>query len=98
MQAASTKSQALADFVAKIIPPEKYTRSHLDRVQGMSLLAQAAAVTVDYIESNDMGRRDKAAQLEKDAQTEMLTAHAAEQKFGLWGGADRRGSAGGGND
>ena len=85
MEAASSQAQALADFVVKIVPPEKYTRSHLDRVQGMSLLAQAAAVTVDYIESNDLGRRDKAAQLEKDAQTEMLTAHAAERKLGLWG-------------
>ena len=85
VQAASTQAQALADFVTQIAPPEKFTRSHLDRVQGMSLLAQAAAVTVDFIESNDTGRRDKAAQLEKDAQTELLTAHAAEQKLGLWG-------------
>jgi len=85
VKAASAKSQALADFVAKMVPPAKYSRSHLDRVQAASLLAQAAAVTLDYIESNDPGRRDKAAQLEKDAQTEMLTAHAAEQKLGLWG-------------
>ena len=99
MKAASTQSQALADFVATVVPPEKFMRSHLDRVQGMSLLAQAAAVTVDYIESNDLGRRDKAAQLEKDAQTEMLTAHAAERKMGLWGGeqtGDEKPAGGGG--
>ena len=91
MKAASTQSQSLADFVARIVPPDAYARSHLDRVQGLSLLAQAAAVTVNYIESNDMGRRDKAAQLEKDAQTEMLTAHAAERRLGLWGEDKRRG-------
>lgn len=85
MKAASAKAQALADFVAQIVPPDMYAHSYLDRVQALNLLAQAAAVTVNYVETDDIGRRDKAAQLEKDAQTEMLTAHAAEQKLGLWG-------------
>ncbi len=91
VQAAETGAQALADFVAKISPPAAYAHSHLDRVQAVTLFSQAAAVLTGYLETNDPSQHDKAVQLEKDAQTEMLTAHAAELKLGLWNAATRLG-------
>jgi hypothetical protein len=47
-------------------------------------MAQQAAVLVSSIEVNDAKQGEKAALLGKAAQTEMLTAHAAEEKLGLW--------------
>jgi tetratricopeptide (TPR) repeat protein len=91
VQADEAKAQALADFVVKISPPAAYAHSHLDRVQAVTLFSQAAAELTGYLETNDPTQQDKAVQLEKDAQTEMLTAHAAEQKLGLWNAATRLG-------
>jgi tetratricopeptide (TPR) repeat protein len=84
IQSDENQAQALSDFVAKIIPPAAYAHSHLDRVQAVTLFAQAIAVLSNYLETNDQAQHAKAVQLERDAQTEMLTAHAAEQKLGLW--------------
>ncbi len=81
------QAQALADFVSKIVAPAAFRLSHLHRVLATHLLAQQASVLVTYIETSDPQQADKAAQLDKEAQTEMLTAHAAEQKLGLWGDA-----------
>jgi hypothetical protein len=83
----STQAQQLADFVIKVTPPPAFKVSHLYRVQATHLLAQQSAVLVTYIETSDPAKEDQAAQLGKDAQTGMLTAHAAEQKLGLWGGS-----------
>lgn len=84
LKGASAQSQELADFVAKIVPPTRYKLSHLHRKLATNLLAQQAAMLVNYIESNDAGLAEKAAALEKNAQTEMLTAYSAERKLGLW--------------
>jgi tetratricopeptide (TPR) repeat protein len=80
------QAQKLADFVVKVTPPPAFKLSHLYRIQATHLLAQEAAVLVSYIETSDATEAAQAAQLEKEAQTEMLMAHAAEQKLGLWGG------------
>jgi len=82
----SAQSQALADFVVQVAAPPAFKLSHLYRVQATHLLAQQAAVLVTYIETSDAAQATKAAQLGKEAQSEMLTAHAAEEKLGLWGG------------
>lgn len=81
----SAQAQTLADFVVKITPPPAFKLSHLYRIQATHLLAQQAAVLVIYIETSDSGQAARAAQLGKEAQTEMLTAHATEEKLGLWG-------------
>lgn len=82
----SAQSQALSDFVVQVVPPPAFKLSHLYRVQATHLLAQQAAVLVTYIETSDAAQAQKAAKLGKEAQSEMLTAHAAEEKLGLWGG------------
>ncbi len=81
-----TQAQDLADFVVRVTPPPAFKISHLYRVQATHLLAQQAAVLVTYIETTDPVQADKADQLGKEAQTAMLTAHAAETKLGLWDG------------
>lgn len=83
---ASVQSQALADFVVRVVPAPAFKLSHLYRVQATNLLAQQAAVLVSFIETSDASQAEKAAKLGKEAQAEMLTAHAAEEKLGLWGG------------
>ncbi len=82
----SAQAQKLADFVIAVTPPPAFKLSHLYREQATHLLAQQAAVLVTYIETSDPAQADRAAQLGKAAQTEMLMAHATEQKLGLWGG------------
>jgi tetratricopeptide (TPR) repeat protein len=82
----SAQTQALADFVVRIVPAPAFQLSHLYRVQATHLLAQQAAVLVTFIETADAAQADQAATLGKEAQSEMLTAHAAEEKLGLWGG------------
>ena len=79
----SSQSQALASFVTKITPPKEYKLSYLHRVLATNLLSQEAAVLVTYIETSDDSQMSKAASLEKSAEAEMLTAHAAEQQQGL---------------
>lgn len=81
----SAQSQDLADFVIKVVPPPAFKLSHLYRVQATHLLAQQAAVLVRFIETSDPQQDEMAARLGKEAQAEMLTAHAAEEKLGLWG-------------
>lgn len=82
----SAQAQELANFVIKVTPPPAFKLSHLYRIQATHLLAQQAAVLVNYIETSDSDQAARAAQLGKEAQTEMLIAHATEQKLGLWGG------------
>lgn len=81
---AAAQAQALADFVVKVTPPSAFGVSHLHRVLATHLMAQQAAVLVNYVETSDASFSGQAARLEKEAVTEMLTAHAAEQKLGLW--------------
>ncbi len=81
---AAVQAQALADFVVKVTPPSAFGISHLHRVLATHLMAQQAAVLVNYVETSDASFSGQAARLEKEAVTEMLTAHAAEQKLGLW--------------
>ncbi len=81
---AAAQAQALADFVVKVTPPSAFRVSHLHRVLATHLMAQQAAVLVNYVETSDASFSGQAALLEKEAATEMLTAHAAEQKLGLW--------------
>jgi len=81
---AAAQVQALADFVVKVSPPSAFALSHLHRVLATHLMAQQAAVLVNYVETSDASFSGLAARLEKEAVTEMLTAHAAEQKLGLW--------------
>jgi len=81
---AAAQAQALADFVVKVSPPSAFGVSHLHRVLATHLMAQQAAVLVNYVETSDASFAGQAARLEKEALTEMLTAHAAEQKLGLW--------------
>ena len=83
----SAQAQALAGFVAKVTPPAEYKLSHLHRMLSTNLLAQEAATLVASIESGESKQSDSVSQLEKSAQTEMLTAQAAEEKLGLWDGA-----------
>jgi len=75
-----TDAQAagLADFVSKITPPAQYNISQLHRQLSTSLLAQTAAVWVDYAETNNDSDKVQAAELEKDAIEEMKTASIAE--------------------
>ena len=80
----SAQAQALAGFVAKIIPPAECKLSHLHRMLATNLLAQEAATLVTFIETGDVKLGDSVSQLDKEAQTEMLTARAAEEKLGLW--------------
>lgn len=81
---AAAQAQALADFVVKVTPPSAFRVSHLHRVLATHLMAQQAVVLVNYVETSDASFSGQAALLEKEAATEMLTAHAAEQKLGLW--------------
>lgn len=94
IQQEETRAQSLADFAGKITPPQPYQTSQLDRVQALNLIAQAAAVLIGYLETNDSAQHDKAVLLEQDAQAEMLTAHAAEEKLGLWNAETQVGEGG----
>lgn len=82
----SAQTQALADFVVRVVPAPAFKLSHLYRVQATHLMAQQAAVMVSFLETSDASLAEKAAKLGHEAQAEMLTAHAAEEKLGLWGG------------
>ena len=79
------QAQALASFVARVTPPPEYKLSHLHRMLSTNLLAQEAATLRAFIETGDTRQSDSVSKLEKAAQTEMLTAQAAEEKMGLWG-------------
>ena len=85
----SAQAQALAAFVAKVMPPSEFKLSHLHRMLATNLLAQESATLVTFIETGDVALGDNVSQLDKEAQTEMLTARAAEEKRGLWD-ADKR--------
>lgn len=78
------QAQALAGFVARVTPPAEYKLSHLHRMLSTNLLAQEAATLRTFIETGDPAQSDSVSKLEKAAQTEMLTAQAAEKKMGLW--------------
>ena len=78
------QAQALASFVARVTPPPEYKLSHLHRMLSTNLLAQEAATLRAFIETGDTRQSDSVSKLEKAAQTEMLTAQAAEEKMGLW--------------
>jgi len=81
---ASTQINALSDFANAITPPKPFQVSHLHRIQGVDLLAQEAAIYVSFIETSNADDGQKAMDLEKASQTEMLTAHATEERGGLW--------------
>ena len=74
----ASQAEGLADFVAKITPPEQYKVSQLHRELSTRLLAQSAAVWVDYAETNNSADQDQAADLEKHAINEIQTASVAE--------------------
>ena len=78
------QAQALAGFVVRVTPPAEYKLSHLHRMLSTNLLAQEAATLRTFIETGDTKQSDSVSKLEKAAQTEMLTAQAAEEKLGLW--------------
>ncbi len=80
----SAEAQALAGFVADVVPPAAYKLSHLHRTLSTNLLAQEAATLVTYIETSDSRRDDRISRLEHAAATEMLTAQATEERLGLW--------------
>jgi len=80
----SASAQALADFVAKIVPPPEFKLSHLHRMLAANLLAQEAATLVTFIETGDAKLGDSISQLDKEVQMEMLTARATEEKHGMW--------------
>ena len=79
-----SQAQALAGFVARVTPPAEYKLSHLHRMLSTNLLVQEAATLRAFIETGDTKQSDAVSKLEKAAQTEMLTAQAAEEKQGLW--------------
>jgi tetratricopeptide (TPR) repeat protein len=79
----SADAGALADFVGKITPPVEFRISHLHRQLAVNLIGQEADVLQKFIETSDSDLEEQAAKFEKSAETEMLTAHAAEQKHGL---------------
>jgi tetratricopeptide (TPR) repeat protein len=72
-------SQGLADFVSRIDPPTDYKVSHLHRLLATNLLAQLAAVTKAYLETNDTQYLDQTTVLEKSVNDEMKTATIAEK-------------------
>jgi tetratricopeptide (TPR) repeat protein len=80
----SAQAAALADFVDKVQPPAENRVSHLHLSLAASLIAQEAEVLRTFIETSDPDNEAHAVELEKSAQTEILTAHAAEQKAGLF--------------
>ena len=80
----SSQAQALAAFVAKIIPPPEFRLSHLHRMLATNLLAQEAATLVTFIETGDAKLGDSISKLDKEVQMEMLTARASEEKHGMW--------------
>jgi len=81
----AAQAASLADFVDKVKPPSENKVSHLSLSLAASLIAQEAEVLRTFIETSDADQEDHAVQLEKAAQSQILTAHAAEQKSGLFG-------------
>ncbi len=80
----SAQAAALADFVDKVQPPSENRVSHLHLSLAASLIAQEAEVLRTFVETSDADTEAHAVELEKSAQTEILTAHAAEEKAGLF--------------
>jgi len=80
----SADAGALSDFIDKIKPPTEYRVSHLHRKLSADLIGQEADVLRSFIETSDSNLEDQAVKFEKSADTEMLTAHAAEEKQGLF--------------
>lgn len=83
-KSASSEANELSDFANAITPPKAFEVSHLHRIQGVDLLAQEAAIYVSFIETSNADDGQRATDLEKSSQTEMLTAHAIEARAGLW--------------
>jgi len=81
----AAQAASLGDFVDKVKPPSENKVSHLSLSLAASLIAQEAEVLRTFIETSDADQEDHAVQLEKAAQSQILTAHAAEQKSGLFG-------------
>jgi len=79
----SADSGALSSFISDVTPPQDFRISHLHRKLGADLIGQEADVIQKFIETSDSTLEDRAVSFEKSAETEMLTAHATEQKFGL---------------
>jgi len=79
----SADSGALSSFISDVTPPQDFRISHLHRKLGTDLIGQEADVIQKFIETSDSTLEDRAVSFEKSAETEMLTAHATEQKFGL---------------
>ena len=78
LKATYAQAEGLADFVAKIVPPDSYGVSHLHRELSTKLIAQTAAVWIDYAETNNGDDKSQAASLEQYAINEMKTASIAE--------------------
>ena len=85
----AAQSAALADFVDKVKPPAENKVSHLSLSLAASLIAQEAEVLRTFIETSDSDQEEHAVQLEKAAQSQILTAHAEEEKAGLFGSKDQ---------
>jgi tetratricopeptide (TPR) repeat protein len=79
----SAQAQALGAMVDQITPPTAYHIAYLDRALAVSLVGQEADVFKTFIETSDASQEERAVALEKSAQSEELTAHAAEEKAGL---------------
>ncbi|MGO8671682.1 MAG: tetratricopeptide repeat protein [Capsulimonadaceae bacterium] len=79
----SADAGGLSDFISAVTPPALFKVSYLHRQLSATLIAQEADMLQSFIETSDGNVEDSAAKIEKSAETEMLTAHAAEEKLGL---------------
>jgi tetratricopeptide (TPR) repeat protein len=80
----SSEAASLSDFIERITPPAEYKVSHLHRKLAVVLIGQEADVLQSFIETSSSDMEEQAEKFEKDAETEMLTAHAGEEKQGLF--------------
>jgi tetratricopeptide (TPR) repeat protein len=79
LKKADLQSQALAQFVEKINPPDEYNVAYLHRRLATNLLAQATAEWLSYVETNEDQHSQQAALLQSEAAREMKTASIAER-------------------
>ena len=78
LKAADKHAQGLADFVAKVTPPETNKLSHLHRQLSTRLLAQETASWIGFAETGEIRYKSEALTLEKEVVREMRTAASAE--------------------
>ena len=80
----SADAGGLSTFISDITPPQDCRISHLHRKLAADLIGQESDDIQRFIETSDGDLENQAVDLEKSAETEMLTAHAAEEKLGLF--------------